>query len=238
MVRKHTRKHRGGGLGASSATWPPDNSAFGRFVGSPLNADNLEFEASGMKGGKRHKKQKAGAGPADAELFAAIQSQDAGRVKAALTQGANVNAVEPESGNTPLIEAVHKDNPELVQILIDAGAQVDAKGSENGTALYWAADNMPLTDVKTPTAVKINTIIKILLEHGAKPQMVYDTLAKYPEALDHSKQVIERVRNQKMAVEVGVKKDLPTPLPSFIRGFLGGKRRKTKKAGRRSLKRK
>jgi len=46
------KKKRGGGLGETSATWPQDNSAFGRFVGSPLNADNLEFEKS-VKGGKR-----------------------------------------------------------------------------------------------------------------------------------------------------------------------------------------
>jgi hypothetical protein len=57
MARKHTRRRktrRGGGLGPTSATYPPDNSAFGRFVGSPLNADNLEFEPS-PKGGKRRR---------------------------------------------------------------------------------------------------------------------------------------------------------------------------------------
>jgi hypothetical protein len=57
MVRKQTRKRRGGGLGANTATWPPDNSAFGRFVGSPLNADNLPFEKS-VKGGKRRRSRK------------------------------------------------------------------------------------------------------------------------------------------------------------------------------------
>lgn len=59
MAKKHsrrvTRKRRGGGgLGANSATWAPDNAAFGRGVGSPLNADNLEFEKS-PKGGKRRR---------------------------------------------------------------------------------------------------------------------------------------------------------------------------------------
>ena len=61
MARKHsrrvTRKRRGGGLGATSATWPPDNSSFGRFAGSPLNADNLGFEKS-AKGGKRRRTRK------------------------------------------------------------------------------------------------------------------------------------------------------------------------------------
>jgi hypothetical protein len=39
---RRRRSKRGGGIGATSATWPPDNSAFGRGVGSPVNsADKL-----------------------------------------------------------------------------------------------------------------------------------------------------------------------------------------------------
>jgi len=166
-----------------------------------------------------------GAEPTDRELFRAIQSQSVNSMKEALDYGADPNAVDPESENTPLIEAVHTDEPELVQLLIDAGSQVDTKGSEGGTALYWAADNMPLNDVKSPIAVKINTIIKILLKAGANPQLVYDALAKYPDALAQAKMKIERIRNPKMAIEVGVKKDLPPFLPGMIRGFLGARRR-------------
>jgi len=43
-VKKHRKAKRGGGLGQTSATWPPDNSSFGRFVGSSVNTDNLTFE--------------------------------------------------------------------------------------------------------------------------------------------------------------------------------------------------
>lgn len=175
------------------------------------------------RGGRRTRKilksQKAGT---KSELFAAIRSKNVARVKEALEYGADPNTVKPDDQNTPLIEAVHTDEPELVQILIDAGAQVDAKGSEGGTALYWAADNMPLTDATTPTAVKINKIIKMLLKAGANPQLVYDALAKYPVALEEAKKKILRAQNQTMAIEVGVKKDLPPFLPGMIRGFLGG----------------
>jgi len=51
------KKKRGGGLGQNSATWPPDNSSFGRFVGSPVNPDNAAFEAK--KGGKRRRTRKS-----------------------------------------------------------------------------------------------------------------------------------------------------------------------------------
>jgi len=57
-TRRMTRKRRGGGLGDTSASWAPDNSAFGRFAGSPLNADNLEFEKSPKGGAKRRKTKK------------------------------------------------------------------------------------------------------------------------------------------------------------------------------------
>jgi hypothetical protein len=57
-TRRMTRKRRGGGLGPTSATWPPDNTSFGRFAGSPLNVDNLEFEKSPKGGAKRRKTKK------------------------------------------------------------------------------------------------------------------------------------------------------------------------------------
>ena len=56
-TRRMTRKRRGGGLGPTSATWPPDNTSFGRFAGSPLNVDNLEFEKSPKGGAKRRSRK-------------------------------------------------------------------------------------------------------------------------------------------------------------------------------------
>jgi len=38
---RHRRSKRGGGIGATAAIWPPDNSAFGRQVGSPVNTADL-----------------------------------------------------------------------------------------------------------------------------------------------------------------------------------------------------
>ena len=224
--RKTRRRRRGGNppnVIVSNPAWnltkpPPKSSKPNPAAGTGL------FPGGRRK--TRRRRRRGGAGPADDELFVAIQSKNVQGVKSALDRGADPNAVKPDDENTPLIEAVHTDEPELVQILIDAGARVDTKGSEGGTALYWAADNMPLNDVRTPIAVKIQTIIKILLKAGANPQLVYDALAEHPEALDHSKEAIERVRNPPMAIEVGVKKDLPSPLPSLIRGFLGSSRRR------------
>jgi hypothetical protein len=38
---RRRRSKRGGGIGATAATWPPDNSAFGREVGAPVNSADL-----------------------------------------------------------------------------------------------------------------------------------------------------------------------------------------------------
>jgi len=158
-------------------------------------------------------------------------------IKALMKSGLSLTRKSEFSENTPLINAVHKDDDELVQMMIDAGSPVDAKGSEGGTALYWAADNMPLNPAAgwPGAAGRIQKIMKMLLKAGANPQLVYDALEKYPEALAETKTKIERIRNPKMAIEVGVKKDLPTPLPAMIRGFLGSsRRRKTTRRHRRS----
>jgi ankyrin repeat protein len=148
-------------------------------------------------------------------------------IKALMKSGLSLTRKSEFSENTPLINAVHKGDVELVQMMIDAGSPVDVKGSEGGTALYWATDNMPLDPARAwpGAAERLQTIMKILLKAGANPQLVYDALEKYPEALAETKTKIERIRNPGMAIEVGVKKDLPTPLPAKIRGFLGASRR-------------
>jgi hypothetical protein len=55
--RRKTHKRRGGGLGENSATWPPDNSAFGSKIGSPENTDNLLGYVA--KGGKRRRTRRS-----------------------------------------------------------------------------------------------------------------------------------------------------------------------------------
>ena len=226
------------------------------------------FTGGRRKSLRRRRRRTGGMKPADNKLLEAIYSQSVPGVKAALAEGADPNAVNPEDGNrmfseyafdivdrdirretikalmksglnltqksefsenTPLINAVHKDDDELVQMMIDGGSPVDAKGSEGGTALYWAVDNMPLNPAAglPGAAGRIQTIMKMLLKAGANPQLVYDALAAYPEALAQAKTKIERIRNPGMAIEVGVKKELPTPLPAKIRGFLGSSRRRS-----------
>jgi len=83
-------------------------------------------------------------------------------LSALIAAGADVNAVD-DDGKTPLhTAATHSDNPEVIRLLIDAGADLEAKFEVNGmTPLHWAALFNPNPE-----------IFKALLEAGADLQAV------------------------------------------------------------------
>jgi ankyrin repeat protein len=76
-----------------------------------------------------------------------------------IAEGADVNAADLE-GLTPLHAAASRDSVEVVRILLDAGAEVDARSNTGDTPLYNAVRNT------TPAAV---SIMRLLRERGADP---------------------------------------------------------------------
>ena len=79
-------------------------------------------------------------------LITAIDTEDAESVKEILDSGINPNKNPvpegfPLAGAYPLHLAVVKGNKEIVQILLDSGAQIDlkAKNKDEATPLHWAA---------------------------------------------------------------------------------------------------
>jgi hypothetical protein len=110
MVRKQlrqTRKRRGGGLGPTSATWPPDNTSFGRFAGSPLNADNLEFEKSPKGGSKRRRSRKTrrrrrGGDPIPSRDQQGLQTYDVKPKDSSAWKGYDTHKVEAKMGQYDL----------------------------------------------------------------------------------------------------------------------------------------
>ena len=154
-------------------------------------------------------------------------------VYALITGGASLNKKSKWSENYPLADAVHTDDPKLVQLLIELGAPIDSPGSEGGTALYWALDNMPLEDTTTPSALKIRDIIILLLKHGADPQRVYDSLAKYPSAVAEIRKKVEPIQ-----AKIALFKEIPI-LPGIgleyqkakerFEGTTGGRHRRLRK---------
>ena len=77
-------------------------------------------------------------------------------VRALLAHGADVNAVTARTGATALMWAVAAPHPDIVKVLIDAGADVHVSSEKGFTPLLFAARN---GDIETA---------KILLAAGAR----------------------------------------------------------------------
>ena len=82
-----------------------------------------------------------------------------GDIRAALDAGADLEEADPH-GRTPLLVAIisrHADGLELVEMLLDAGADIHATHSSGNTALHFAA------------FVGNAEIVRLLMERGADP---------------------------------------------------------------------
>lgn len=84
-------------------------------------------------------------------------------IKMLLDYGADPNLSNNTVGTTPIMIAAYKGQPENVQLLIDAGADVNATEQDGSTALMWI-----LTWLENEEAdQKRLSCARLLLEHGA-----------------------------------------------------------------------
>jgi ankyrin repeat protein len=90
----------------------------------------------------------------------AIDEKDTVMIQALLKRGAQVNLADSETGDTLLMSAAKYSTPEVVQVLIEAGANVNAKNKLGQTVLTLAnnEDNLWRRE-----------IVAVLIGHGAKP---------------------------------------------------------------------
>src|SRR5215472_16996867 len=79
------------------------------------------------------------AGDLGLQLVNAAAEQDKAAIRAFLKQGANVNATRPD-GATALLWAAHWNDLETVDLLLHAGAKVDAADDHGVTPLAQAAE--------------------------------------------------------------------------------------------------
>ena len=95
------------------------------------------------------------------DIWGAAAAGDSEAVSDYLADGADIDAIQTavEIGSTPLILATTYDHEETVQLLLDSGANVNARGRDGGTALHAAA------------FFGRAEIAERLLENGADPEI-------------------------------------------------------------------
>ena len=74
----------------------------------------------------------------DRDLLDNVIMRDLDRVRQLLAQGADVNKMDDEHRETPLMLAIKFANADMVRLLLEAGAEVDARDDWGRTALFYA----------------------------------------------------------------------------------------------------
>jgi ankyrin repeat protein len=105
-----------------------------------------------------------------AEVFvkAAIRG-DVVQIQSMLKQGVNVNATHPITKWTALIAASYYGQKKITSLLIESGADVNAKDKSGGTALIKAVMPGPYQNLQEHLKDKAE-IVRMLLKAGADPQ--------------------------------------------------------------------
>jgi ankyrin repeat protein len=91
------------------------------------------------------------------DLFAAIEKNDIQKVRYLIPMGADVNARDPYASMSPLMMAAYDGYTEIARLLIEKGADVNAKGGVD-------MDMTPLIYAASQDRVDM---VKMLLEKGA-----------------------------------------------------------------------
>jgi ankyrin repeat protein len=72
------------------------------------------------------------------QLFDAISTHDLAAVRAAIAADATLVRAADRAGSTPLMQGAYAGTIEIMEALIEAGADVNARNLRSATALHWA----------------------------------------------------------------------------------------------------
>lgn len=107
------------------------------------------------------------------KLFEAADDGDLLSIKASIERGADVNAID-RFGDTPLVVAIASERSdtriEILNLLLESGADPDYKGEENCGVVYQAV------------LLKDPEVMDLLLRSGADPNFLLDGTPLYERA--------------------------------------------------------
>ena len=144
-------------LGVLSVTWE-DAKGMYDFIGTAWAPYGLKMDYERIKKARPICAQileahvepintRTAAHPPITDIFGAVLYEDLAATKKFIGEGVDVNASEPEKGDTPLHKATLVCNIEIVKALITSGANVNAKNKKGETPLRVVAASwkgMPL----------------------------------------------------------------------------------------------
>lgn len=87
--------------------------------------------------------------PVRTEIFSAVLSSDGARLRAAIAEGAELNSLD-DLGVTPLYYAITRGDIEIVETLLDAGADIEmptVSDDPSLTPLRFAEEFWGLTEI-------------------------------------------------------------------------------------------
>ncbi len=98
------------------------------------------FWTAGQVKGKSSKPTSVKSGSGEfADFWTAIGFGKLDGIRGMIEDGADVNALHPQFGSSPINYAALRGDVEIIQLLIDAGADVNRKNKDGNTALHSAA---------------------------------------------------------------------------------------------------
>src|SRR5262245_61913948 len=131
--------------------------------------------------------------PAAGDLFySAIRSGQMAQLTALIQQGNDVNVKDRRGGATPLMHAAAIGSTDAMRLLLDKGADVNARNAAGGTALMWAVTDLAKVRLLVDRGADVNAssnlghtalelaamsdgsaeIVRLLLARGANPKAV------------------------------------------------------------------
>jgi len=102
------------------------------------------------------------------ELFSAVKAHDKQAVINAFDKGASEYINQIDMDKTPLMFAIKEDDPEMVDLLLDKGADTKIVNRHGQSAIFYALSKYAPNENETPKPLKhAARIVDALITHGA-----------------------------------------------------------------------